>query len=94
MGLTAIILDLDEIAQLPQAKRPLNHRLTSKIYHDVFQAIGAASMCWTPKPSTAVFDSAAAEKLAVALCFHIAEELERLNVDPNLINPNAPPLPS
>lgn len=47
MNKTATILSRDEIALLPQAERPLNHRLPSKIYHDVFEAVGAASMCWT-----------------------------------------------
>lgn len=91
MNKTAIILSPEEITALPQAERPLNFRLTSKIYHDIFETVGAASMCWQPPPSTEVFDTAKAEQCAVDLCFKIAAELERLGVDPKSINENAPP---
>ncbi len=65
-----------EAMALPISQRPLNHRISSEMYHAVFEAIGAASMCWTPKPSHEVFDSSAAEKLAVDLCLKIAAEIE------------------
>lgn len=95
MGSTAIILSRDEIAALPQAKRPLNCRLPSAIYTAVFETVGHASVCWTPSPGpNCVFDATQAEKAAVDLCFLIAAELERLGVDPKLINDQAPPLPS
>lgn len=35
-------------------------------------------MCWQPKPSKEVFDSSSAEKVAVGLCFKVADETERL----------------
>lgn len=74
---TATIMSNEEALALPLKERPLNHRISSEIYHAVFEAIGAASMCWNPRPSSAVFDSSAAEKLAVDLCFKIANELEK-----------------
>lgn len=74
---TATIMSHEEAMSLPLKDRPLNHRISSEMYHAVFEAVGAASMCWQPKPSTEVFDSSAAEKIAVDLCFKIAEELER-----------------
>jgi len=76
---TATIMSHDEAMALPLNKRPLNYRISSEIYHGVFQAIGAASMCWVPRPSTAEFDSSAAEKIAVDLCFLIANEIELSN---------------
>lgn len=67
----------DEAMALPLKERPLGYRLSSEIYHAVFEAVGAASMCWNPLPDKQVFDSSAAEKIAVDLCFKIAEELEK-----------------
>jgi len=74
---TSTILSKEEALALPLNERPLNYRISSEIYHAVFEAIGAASMCWQPKPSFEVFDSAMAEKIAVDLCFKIANELEK-----------------
>lgn len=79
MGNTAIIMSEDEAMALPQSKRPMCYRVPSKIYHDVFEAIGAASLSWEPKP-TGQFDTTAAEKVAVDLLFKIADEIERLGV--------------
>ena len=45
------------------------------------QAIGAASMCWTPRPSDAVFDSECASAIAdelIARFAHMAEALDRV----------------
>lgn len=39
----------------------------------VFQALGAASMCWNPRPSTAVFDSTQAKEIGEALLKKIKE---------------------
>ena len=73
---TATILSKEEAMALPLNERPLNYRISSDIYHAVFEAVGAASMCWVPRPGSAVFDSSAAEKIAVDLCFKIANEIE------------------
>jgi hypothetical protein len=62
--------------------------VTSKIYHDVFEAVLAASLCWKPKP-IGTFDTELASKYAVELCFKIAEELERLGMTAEQINPTA-----
>jgi len=62
---------------LPPKDRPLSHRISSEMYHAVFEAIGEASMCWNPKPSGEVFASEQAADVAVRLCFKIAEELEK-----------------
>ena len=40
------------------------------VHEAIGEAIGAASMCWDPRPSTAVFDSTRAAQ--------IADELEAL----------------
>ena len=47
------------------------------MYHSIFEAVGASSMCWNPIPSTEVFDSTRAERIAVELCFKIANEIEK-----------------
>lgn len=75
MNKTAIIMSHDEAMALPLAERPLNYRISSEMYHAVFDEIGYASLCWEPKP-TGVFDSTKASDAAVKLCFKIAEELE------------------
>lgn len=67
----------EEAMALPLKDRPLNHRISGEMYHAVFEAIGEASMCWTPRPSSEVFASEQAEGVAVRLCFKIAEELEK-----------------
>ena len=72
---TATIMSHNEAMALPLKDRPLNHRISSEMYHAVFEAIGEASMCWNPIP-TGVFASENASDVAVRLCFKIAEELE------------------
>ena len=74
---TATIMSHDEAMALPLKERPLNHRISSEMYHAVFEAIGEASMCWNPRPSSEVFASEQASDVAVRLCFKIAEELEK-----------------
>lgn len=81
---TATIMSPAEVSALPLKERPLNYRISSEMYHAVFEAIGAASMCWNPEPTTEVFDSSRAEKIAVDLCFKIAEELEKIPQIPDL----------
>ena len=73
---TATIMSKEEAMALPVKERPLNYRISSGIYHAVFEAVGAASMCWQPKPGKQVFDSEAAAKIATDLCFTIANEIE------------------
>lgn len=79
MGFTATVMSEEEAMALPVKKRPLCFRLSSEIYHAVFEAVGAASMCWNPPPSDETFDSSAAEKIAVELCFKIANEIESID---------------
>ncbi len=62
---------------LPVDKRPLCYRISSELYHAVFEAIGEASMCWKPRPTSETFDSEHASNVAVDLCFKIANELEK-----------------
>ena len=66
----------EEALKLSPKDRPLCFRISSKMYHGVFEAIGAASMCWVPRPGKVQFDSERASKIATDLCFKIAEELE------------------
>lgn len=63
--------------RLPPKLRPICFRISSEMYHAVFEAIGAASMCWRPRPGNEVFASEEASKIAINLCFKIAEELEK-----------------
>ena len=74
---TATIMSKEEAMKLPLKKRPLCFRISSEIYHAVFESIGAASMCWNPLPGKQVFDSTKASEIATNLCFKIAEELEK-----------------
>lgn len=60
---------------LPLKERPLNYRISSEMYHAVFEAIGEASVCWDPKPS-GQFWSEQASDVALRLCFKIANEIE------------------
>lgn len=85
MGFTATIMSEDEAMALPLKDRPICFRLSSEMYHAVFESIGAASMCWEPKPSNETFDPSTAEKLAVELLFKVAEEKESANPNPREI---------
>jgi len=73
---TATILSNEEIAKLPLMDRPISHRISSEMYHAVWEAVGAASQCWNPKPSDETFESEKASQIAVDLCFKIANEIE------------------
>jgi hypothetical protein len=75
---TATILSEDEAMALPRSKRPLNYRITSDLYHAIFEAVGTASMCWNPRPGDMVFDSTEAEKVAVNLCLKTAKAMDEL----------------
>lgn len=66
----------EEALSLPVQQRPLNFRISSEIYHAVFEHIGEASMCWTPLPN-GEFNSSLASDVAVRLCLKIADELEK-----------------
>jgi hypothetical protein len=76
MGFSATIMSREEAMLLPVDKRPLCFRILSEIYTAVFESIGAASMCWSPKLTNQVFNSEQASKIATDLCFKIAETLE------------------
>lgn len=77
MGFTATIMSKEEAMALPLKDRPICFRISSEMYHAVFEAIGEASMCWNPPPSKEVFHSEQASDVAVRLCFKIADEIER-----------------
>lgn len=73
----AEIMSKEEVMVLPLNKRPICYRISSEMYHAVFEAIGAASMCWKPRPrKQAAFSSEKASQIAVDLCFKIANEIE------------------
>ena len=74
---TTTIMSEDEAMALPIKQRPLNHRISGEIYHAVFDAIGEASTTWKTEMGNEVFNSTAAEKIAVDLCFKIANEAEK-----------------
>ena len=73
---TATVMSKEEAMNLPLKERPLCFRISSEMYHAVFESIGAASMCWKPRPGKEVFSPEEASQIAVDLCFKIAEELE------------------
>lgn len=70
----------EEALALPLKDRPLCFRISSEIYHKVFENIGAASLCWKPQP-TEVFDADKASDLAIDLCLAIADEVEKYRKD-------------
>ncbi len=57
--------------RLPLEKRPLCYRISSEMYHAVFEAIGAATTCGGKQ-----LDAEKAANIAVDLCFKIAREIE------------------
>ena len=77
---TATIMSKEEAMKLPLKDRPLNYRISSEMYHAVFEHIGEASLCWKPRPSHETFDSEHAANVATRLCFKIAEEIERVQI--------------
>ena len=70
------VMSKEEAMRLPVEKRPLCFRISSELYYAVFEAIGAASMCWKLRPGHEVFQSEQAAKIATDLCFKIAKEQE------------------
>lgn len=68
----------EEAMALPVKDRPICYRISSEIYHAIFEAIGEASMCWSPRPSNEVFASEEASDVAIRLCFKVANEIEKL----------------
>jgi hypothetical protein len=73
---TATVMSKEEAMALPLTKRPICFRISSKMYQDVFEAIGYASMCWKPLPKKQIFKSELACNIAIQLCVKIAEEIE------------------
>lgn len=71
---TATILSEEEAVALPLKERPLNHRISSEMYHAMFESIATT---WNTGAGNEVFDSEAASKIAVDLCFKIANEAEK-----------------
>lgn len=73
----------EEAMKLPVEKRPLCFRISSEMYHFVFEAIGQASGCWKGgKAHSGEFDSERASRIATDLCFKIAHELESSALPP------------
>lgn len=63
---------------LPPRERPLNFRISSELYHSVFDSVGEASACWKPEPGNQLFNSEKAADVAVRLCLKIADEMDDL----------------
>ncbi len=72
----ATVMSEEEAMKLPLEKRPICFRISSQMYHDVFEAIGTASMTFNADAGNKVFNSKLASKIAIDLCFKIARELE------------------
>ena len=73
---TATIMSREEAMKLPIAMRPICFRVSEEIYTATFENMGAASMCWNPKPSTEVFDAELCSNYVMKLLFKIAQENE------------------
>jgi hypothetical protein len=73
---TATIMSEDEAMALPVEQRPICYRISSEMYHAVFESIGAASMTFNKDAGNEVFNSELASDIAIKLCFKIAEEIE------------------
>lgn len=73
---TATIMSKEEAMLLPLKKRPICFRISSKMYHAVFESIGEASMTFNKDAGNEVFNSELASKIALDLCFKIADEIE------------------
>jgi hypothetical protein len=56
---------------------PLSERLSGYLFTEIHQAIGQASMCWEPRPSTEVFKAEEASNIAFELCHKIANEIDK-----------------
>lgn len=65
--------------RLPLKERPICFRISSEMYCAVFEAIGAASLCWKPRSEKGAWEFASedANRISVDLCFKIADEVER-----------------
>jgi hypothetical protein len=77
MGQAVTIMSKEEAMAQPLKKRPIAHRISSEIYHAVWEHIGAASGCYDPQPAEGTFKPEHASQVAVKMCFAIAEEIER-----------------
>jgi len=73
------VMSEDEAMALPLEKRPICFRLSSKMYHKVWESIGAASMTFNAEAGNKVFNTEQASKIAVDLLFAIADEVEGKN---------------
>jgi len=73
---TATIMSKEEAMKLPIKERPICFRLSSEMYHDTWEAIGAASMTFNASAGNEVLDSKKASEICVDLLFKIANEKE------------------
>jgi len=76
MSITAEVMTEEEAMKLPVEKRPLCYRISSEMYHTIFEEIGAATMCWEPRPNNQGFRPEEASDCAVRLAFKVAGEME------------------
>ena len=81
MGFTMTVMSKEEAMALPPKERPLCYRINERIFTAVHEAVGAASICWNPRPSAEIFATEEASKVAADLCFLIANEMDRLKPD-------------
>jgi hypothetical protein len=58
-------------------------QLSQPLKTRIYEALGKASMCWNPRPSTAVFDSTECKKVGDELVAAIEAELTRVYWDGN-----------
>lgn len=74
---TSYVMSREEAMKLPVEKRPICYRISSEMYHAVFSAIGETMVLGREHHYMSIEGSELASKVAVNLCFKIAEELER-----------------
>jgi hypothetical protein len=77
----ATVMSKEEAMKLPLKDRPICFRLSSKMYHKVWESIGEASMTFNKDAGNEIFNTEQASKIAMSLLFAIADEVESRTVE-------------
>jgi len=75
------VMTREEAMKLPPNKRPICYRVSSEMYHLVFELVAEASRCWKEIPPSEEFDHEKATVVMMDLLFKIAEEVESKKFD-------------
>lgn len=80
MNKTMIVYTKEEALAMKPEDRPICFRIPGFLYTKVFESIGTASLCWTPRPNKEVFNPEEAEKVVLELLFEIAKAFEAAEI--------------